>query len=228
MTGLRDETFGIALTDADSDRLKLVPYVNSLQRTIIDLLPEPDPETPLRILDLGPSTGLLAERILRLDASAELTVLDLSDIALANVRSRLAPYADRVTITAGDYVHTPFDGPYDVIIAELSVHHLKPRSLRTLFSASFAALRRGGIFIDADQVRGETEEVEDRHMRAWRRDAILAGAPESEIDEAIELHLETRPPTLVTVMEQLSSDGYENVCCDYKKWCFAVVSGAKL
>ncbi|WP_420403971.1 class I SAM-dependent methyltransferase [Nisaea sp.] len=229
MSGPTEDTFHSVVRDADTARGKLVPYRDSIHRTIIDLLPEPQDGSPLRILDLGPGTGLLAERILAADENAELTLIDFSEAVVANVRGRLEPYGPRVTVMSGDYVHMTYDGPYDAVIAELSIHHLNPKSIRTLLSASYAGLRRGGgIFVNADQVRGETDCVEDRHLDAWRRDALSLGAPEGEIEEAIETHRNGRPPTLGTITQNLSDDGYEDVRCDYKQWCFAVVSGAKV
>lgn len=228
MSGQTDDPFHGVVRDADSARQQLVPYRDSIHRTIMDLLPKPKADGPLRILDLGPGTGLLAERMLAADGTTELTLIDMSETALANVRDRLQPYGERVTMKAGDYVHMVFDGPYDAIVAELSVHHLNAKSVRTLFSASYAGLRRGGIFINADQVRGETDTVEEIHLEAWKRDSLELGAPEGEIDEAIELHRESRPPTLPMILQTLSDDGFEDVRCDFKQWCFAVISGAKI
>ncbi|UUX51065.1 class I SAM-dependent methyltransferase [Nisaea acidiphila] len=228
MSGPTDDPFLDVVKDADAARRLLVPYRDSIHRTIIDRLPPADGVEPLRILDLGPGTGLLAERILAADDTAELTLIDMSDAVIADVRERLEGFGPRVTVTAGDYVHMTYDGPYDAIIAELSVHHLNPKSIRTLFSASYAGLKRGGVFINADQVRGETEAVESAHLEAWKRDSLALGAPEGEIEEAIELHSESRPPTLQASMQNLSDDGFENVRCDYKQWCFAVMSGDKI
>lgn len=225
MTG---PTFHSVVREADRARGHLVPYQDAIHRTIIDLLPAPGTGDPLRILDLGPGTGLLAERILAAHDASALTLIDLSETALAHVRERLEPYGERAHVMSGDYVHMTYDGPYDAIIAELSVHHLNPKSMRTLFSASYAGLCRGGVFMKADQVRGETDVVEERHLAAWHQDAISLGVPEGEIDEAIELHRETRPPVLQAIMQNLSDDGFEDVRCDYKQWCFTVVSGRKV
>lgn len=211
----------------DAERARLVPYLDAMQEIVLALLPEPRERVPYRVLDLGAGTGLLAERILAVRPAAELTLVDFSETALATARKRLYVHDSRVHMRAEDYAHMDYGGPYDAIVAELSVHHLNPKAMQTMFSAAFAALRRGGRFINADQIRASTETLEELYLSVWRRDALQAGAEPGELAEAIERHREARPPTLERLLDWLSGDGYEDVACHYKRWGFAVMAGDK-
>ena len=69
-----------------------VPYHRS-HEVIVDLLPKGH---PVRVLDLGAGTGLLAERILDALPDGVVTCLDFSPAMIAEARRRLARFGHRI------------------------------------------------------------------------------------------------------------------------------------
>jgi SAM-dependent methyltransferase len=67
---------------------------------------------PGRVIDVGGGTSPLVERLL--DAGYAVTVLDISDAALARSRERLAERASSVRWLAADITAAPEVGQYDV------------------------------------------------------------------------------------------------------------------
>lgn len=100
-----------------------VPRFDELQAAAIDAIDEP----PARVLDLGIGTGETSRRLLERYPEAEITGLDSSPEMVFRARRmdidvRLARIEDPLP-----------DGPWDLVIAVLSVHHLRTPEKRDLF-----------------------------------------------------------------------------------------------
>lgn len=100
-----------------------VPRFDDLQAAAIDAIPG----EPRRVLDLGIGTGETSRRILSAYPEAEITGLDSSPEMVFRARklavdARLARMEDPLP-----------DGPWDLVIAVLSVHHLAREQKRDLF-----------------------------------------------------------------------------------------------
>jgi tRNA (cmo5U34)-methyltransferase len=100
-----------------------VPRFDELQAAAIDAIPFP----PGRVLDLGIGTGETSRRLLEAYPEAEITGLDSSPEMVFRARElgidvRLARMEDPLP-----------DGPWDLVIAVLSVHHLPAAGKRDLF-----------------------------------------------------------------------------------------------
>jgi SAM-dependent methyltransferase len=68
------------------------------------------------VLDVGGGSGRIGE--LALDAGASRYVdVDLSDTMLDLARSRLERFGEKVELVQGDFLRTPLDGPFDVVLA---------------------------------------------------------------------------------------------------------------
>jgi SAM-dependent methyltransferase len=68
------------------------------------------------VLDVGGGSGRIGE--LALDAGASRYVdVDLSDTMLGLARDRLARFGDRAELVQGDFLTTPLEGPFDVVLA---------------------------------------------------------------------------------------------------------------
>jgi SAM-dependent methyltransferase len=95
------------------------------------------------ILDVGGGSGRIGELLLEQGASRYVDV-DLSDTMLGLARERLARFGDKVELVQGDFVETPLEGPFDVVLAlgyfdytEDAARHV--RRMRELCSGSAVA-----------------------------------------------------------------------------------------
>ncbi|MGH2926089.1 MAG: class I SAM-dependent methyltransferase [Solirubrobacterales bacterium] len=100
-----------------------VPRYDELQAATIEAIPHP----PGRVLELGVGTGETARRLLERHPDAEVTGLDAQPEMVFRARDlgievRLARMEDPLP-----------DGPWDLVISVLSVHHLDDRQKRDLF-----------------------------------------------------------------------------------------------
>lgn len=100
-----------------------VPRFDELQAAAIGAIAEP----PGRVLDLGIGTGETSRRLLERFPEAEITGLDSSPEMVFRAREmeidvRLARMEDPLP-----------DGPWDLVISVLSVHHLRADAKRDLF-----------------------------------------------------------------------------------------------
>ena len=82
------------------------------------------------VLELGTGTGETALRVLALHPDASWTGLDASESMLARARERL-PAAD---LHHGKLEDPLPDGPFDLVVSVLSVHHLTGDAKRDLFT----------------------------------------------------------------------------------------------
>jgi SAM-dependent methyltransferase len=68
------------------------------------------------VLDVGGGSGRIGELALEQGASRYVNV-DLSDTMLDLARDRLARFGDKVQLVQGDFLTTPLEGPFDVVLA---------------------------------------------------------------------------------------------------------------
>jgi tRNA (cmo5U34)-methyltransferase len=102
----------------------------------------------LRILELGTGTGVTARRVLELHPGARLTGIDASETMLARAREAL-PSADLRVARLEDPLP---DGPFDLVVSALTVHHLDGPHKTDLFQRVASVLRPEGRFVLGDVV----------------------------------------------------------------------------
>ena len=98
------------------------------------------------ILELGVGTGETSSRVLARHPGAALTGLDASAEMLAAAR---LPGADLRVARLEDPLP---DGPFDLVVSCLAVHHLDGAGKRDLFGRVAAVLADGGRFVLADVI----------------------------------------------------------------------------
>ncbi len=210
----------------DNARRKLIPCFDDLYRAAIDALPFGH-DAEFDVLDLGAGTGLLSALIAYSHPGARITLLDLSEEMLSRARERLEPGGERFRFVQFDYTEQSLGGPYDAIVSALSIHHLADRSKRDLFQRAYQALMPGGVFINLDQVRAESDAIEKRSHARWLERVRELGVGESDLRQALERMKFDRTATLDAQFGWLREAGFREVACTYRNLIFAVYSGEK-
>lgn len=104
-----------------------------------------------RILDLGAGTGETARRVLIKHPDARVVLVDASAEMLE--AARLALPEDRIEKIVVRQLEDPLpDGPFDLVVSALAVHHLESADKRRLFRRIAESLKPGGRFVLADVV----------------------------------------------------------------------------
>jgi tRNA (cmo5U34)-methyltransferase len=136
-----------------------------------------------RILDLGAGTGETSRAVLQHHPTAMLVLLDENPGMLAAAIKALGDERIEATVV-GDLLGPLPNGPFDLIVSALAIHHLEGVAKRELFFRIRALLRADGRFVIADLVVPEdpTEAVTPlsdgydhpsslRELDAWLHDA---------------------------------------------------------
>jgi tRNA (cmo5U34)-methyltransferase len=221
------QTFDGAAARYDALRRQLIPCFDAFYGMAVELLRHLPADRPVRILDVGAGTGLLAELVARRLPAARLTLLDFSEAMLAKARARFADASVPVEVRVGDSTTTPLGGPWDAVVSALSIHHLADAEKRRLYGRVLDALAPGGIFVNADNVCAEDPAVQARDRAAWIAAIRESGLAEDELSTALE---RTRVDVLAPLAPQLGwlrELGFVEVDCAYKWRHFAVFSGRR-
>jgi tRNA (cmo5U34)-methyltransferase len=103
------------------------------------------------ILELGTGSGETARRVLLEHPKARLTGIDVSEEMLAAARNVLP--SERIDALLVSGIQDPLpEGPFDLVISALTIHHLDASGKSDLFQRLARSLRRGGRFVMGDVV----------------------------------------------------------------------------
>jgi tRNA (cmo5U34)-methyltransferase len=221
--------FDAAAGDYDGARRQLVPGFDGFYGAVLESVPFGRNE-PLRVLDLGAGTGLLGAMVAERFPRSRVTLVDLSVEMLRVARRRLAGEPGRFEFRNMDYARKPLPGGprgYDLVVSALSIHHLTDGDKRELFEKVYEALGDGGVFVNADQVQGETPEEEALFQEWWLRRVKEAGVSEEDLDAALARMRADRNAKLGAQLGWLEEAGFEEVGCGYRDHRFAVYNGRK-
>jgi tRNA (cmo5U34)-methyltransferase len=131
------------------DLLQEVPSYLELQQQVVAATSGLGADT---ILELGIGTGETARRVHELHPGARLTAIDSSAEMLGRARE----------VVAGDLrlarLQDPLpDGPFDLVVSALAIHHLDSAEKQDLFRRIAEVLRPGGSFVLGDLVVPDSE-----------------------------------------------------------------------
>jgi len=128
-----------------------------------------------RVLELGTGTGETALRVLARHPAAEWVGVDASEAMLARARERL-PATD---LRLGPLEDDLPDGPFDLVVSVLAVHHLAAEAKRDLFRRVASVLAPGGRFVLGDLVVARPGE-EGPIVVDWEMDVPDSAADQLE------------------------------------------------
>jgi len=176
-----------------------------------------DPGAPIRVLDLGAGTGLFSRFVLERYPQATFVLYDLGKKMLAKAEERFRDTWDQFESVVGDYREIAYQQAFDLVVSSLSIHHLTDPDKADLDRRIYAALKPGGVFINIDQVRGESEYVRQLYWNGWLDRVRASGASAEQIEESI-----TRRTTydkdalLCDQIQWLREARFESADCVYK------------
>jgi tRNA (cmo5U34)-methyltransferase len=224
-TGRLREAFDAMASRYDDQRRWIIPDFSGFYAAAVSAAASPmeDPS----ILDIGAGTGLLSQRLLEAYPGAAITLLDISEKMLGVARERFRG-RENVRFIVADYREADLGGPFHAVCSALSIHHLERDEKRDLYRRIFRALGEGGVFVNADEVAGETDETHRRNLESWD-DFLLGGPLPGEEAEAIIRRRETfdRMERLSVQLVWLREAGFTGIEVVYLNGCFAVFTGRK-
>jgi len=219
-----EAAFNRAARSYDGLRRQLIPCFDDFYGAAIDLAAEFTP-AGARILDLGAGTGLLSALVAERLPDARLVLTDLAGDMLARAQERFAGRKPGVEFRVMNHLDLAEDGVYDVVMSALSIHHLEDEGKRAVYAAMARAAKPGGVVINADQVAGDSPEMEARYWRHWHEAIQRAGVSADDIAAAIERQTLDRRTPLAPQLDWLRQAGLAEVECRYKNVSFAVMTG---
>jgi tRNA (cmo5U34)-methyltransferase len=177
-----------------------------------------------RALDLGAGTGLLARAVLQAHPDSELVLFDGSAAMLEQASRSLG---ERAGYVVGELSAELPPGPWDAVVSAMAIHHLEDPAKRDLFARVHAALSPGGVFVNAEQVRGPTVLLDAAYMRWHERRAGELGASESEWAGACERMRVDHNASVEDQLAWLRAAGFADVDCLFKDHRLAVLFARK-
>ena len=156
-----------------------------------------------RILDLGCGTGLELQEYYKINSSAKVTGIDISQGMLTELKRKF-PGKD-ITLILGSYFDVPLDeSVFDAAVSVESLHHFTKEEKVGLYSKLHAALKDNGYFILTDYFSLSDDE------ERMHRNNLTALKAEQGINDDEFYHYDT-PLTVKHEIEALAEAGFASV-----------------
>ena len=227
----------VAAYDADMEIMH--PLRSRMAEVVLEVLPWPS-TTPLRCVDLGVGTGMLAARLLAAFPQAKVLAVDGAVAMVDLCRARLGKAAGRVEFLIADFLSIPEDRmapeSADAVVSAYALHHLSRQSKRDLIARAVTWLKPGGWFLNADLIVAAHPAVEQR-IQALRETGIVnraGGDPRFATREStrqylaqLEANERDQPLTLEEDLEAARQAGLRSADVFWKEYREAVWGGPK-
>jgi tRNA (cmo5U34)-methyltransferase len=220
MTNRAAATFDAHASEYDAHRRRLIPPYDAFYGNAVGALQGLIPGGPKRVLDLGAGTGLLARHVLEAHPEARVTLLDGAAAMLDEARQALGENADYLVADLKD----PLPGSdWCAIVSGLAIHHLADDEKRDLFRRAHAALAPGGVFVNAEQIKGPSPRFDKLNADWHEQQAKAAGATDADWRAAERRMEHDQCSTVEDQLTWLREAGFEDADCVFKDHRFAVL-----
>jgi tRNA (cmo5U34)-methyltransferase len=204
----------------------LFPFTNNLSAL----------ENQKRVLDLGCGDGAIANQILSVDNTVEMTLMDGSKDMFEAARKRFHHF------TEVQYIFSTFEAliaggtslpTFDFIASAFAIHHLSLSPKIALFKQIYAHLHRGGVFLNIDTVFPNNPGYTEWYYHFWREWIIVRqrrlDLKENfdHVPERARHNPENKLDTLHAQLDALEDAGFKDVECYYKLGLFVIFGGRK-
>jgi tRNA (cmo5U34)-methyltransferase len=222
-----DQAFNATTATYDDWMQRALLGYADLFETAVNIIPFPQ-DRPIRVMDLGAGTGLFSQQVLAAYPIADFVLVDVADKMLEVARDRFSKYSGQFRFEISDYRELNAQSEYDLVISSLSIHHLTDPEKRNLFQSVYKSLRDTGVFINVDQIRGETESIRRLYWNRWMKHVRQSGATEEQIQSSISRRTEfDKDALLADQIAWLNEAGFSYVDCVYKNYFLGVFLAIK-
>lgn len=217
--------FNANAKDYDLQRPVLIPCFNDFYGVALALADEVS--NVEHILDIGAGTGLMSAFFAEKFPNADITLVDFSEDMMNNAKDRFRGNKN-IHFLQADFSTADFGaGEYDLVISALAIHHLTHELKQLLFQKIYRALRQDALFINADQVLGETDFAEKIYTEHWRKHVLASPLAEEEKQKTFErIKVDIMSP-LSEQLKWLRSAGFSEANCFYQYFNFVVFAAIK-
>lgn len=214
-------------TQYNDSRQKLIPCYDDFYKIAVEIIPFKRDKN-IKVLDLGAGTGLISSLVASKFGKSAIKLIDVSENMLNQAKSCLGGKSNKYSYLAADYSTIELSEKFDIVISALSIHHLTGKKKKALFKNIYNHLNHNGVFINADQVQGETAESESKYREVWLKQVQEKGVSKKELAAALERMKEDKMSTLSSQLLWLKEAEFDEVTCWYQNYSFAVFSGRKI
>ena len=195
-----NEFFNKRLDGYDEHMMTTIESSDVFYPFTADCLPKGD---SAKTLDLGCGTGLELEHYFRLNPSAKITGIDLTESMLNALKNKFPE--KELTLIYGSYFDVPFDeNAFDAAVSVESLHHFTKDEKIPLYTKLCKSLKDNGYFILTDYFA-----LTDEDEQAFRNE-LLRLKKEQGIDDNEFYHYDT-PLTVEHETEALLKAGFSSV-----------------
>lgn len=155
------------------------------------------------VLDLGCGTGLELEAFFKINPTAEVTGIDLTEAMLTALKDKLPD--KKITTVCGSYFDVPFgEEAFDAAVSVESLHHFSEEEKLPLFTKLRKALKPGGFFVLTD-FYADTDDQE-----FFFRSELIRLRKEQNLPDGVFYHYDT-PMTVEHEKKILLAAGFSKV-----------------
>jgi SAM-dependent methyltransferase len=145
------------------------PLYLTVQDEVLRQLPF-EPNEPFWLVDLGAGSGRLVERVLSQFPNSHAVLVDQSEPFLAIAERRLQRFGKRAGIVQRRLQENwegELPGAPRAIVSMSAIHHLDAAEKQTLYKRCYDVLAPGGVFINGDEYRPESDAVYLAALEWW-------------------------------------------------------------
>lgn len=195
-----NEFFNKRLDGYDEHMMTTIESSDVFYPFTADCLPKTD---GAKILDLGCGTGLELEHYFRLNPSAKITGIDLTESMLNALENKFPE--KELSLICGSYFDVPFDeNTFNAAVSVESLHHFTKEEKIPLYTKLCKSLKDNGYFILTDYFA-----LTDEDEQAFRKE-LLHLKKEQGIDDNEFYHYDT-PLTVEHETDALLQAGFSSV-----------------
>ncbi|MBI4978907.1 MAG: class I SAM-dependent methyltransferase [Spirochaetes bacterium] len=210
----------------DANIVKFIPCYDEMLDTAVAAVPFARGRT-MRVADLGTGTGELALKFMNAYPKAVMTCVDMSENMLTMASRKLGKYR-KTTYVCSDFYHFSFTGKYDAVISSFALHHLVTDADKQSFCRKiYAALKPGGVFVNADVVLGATKHLQAYAMGQWVSFLKKTLPPKGVAQLLRNFKREDSPAPVAEHFTFLKAAGFSKADILWRKYMGAVIVAVK-